>query len=137
MKCFVTTLLFFAFFHLSSFLHAQDFVYTPKNPAFGGNFLNYQWLLSSANAQNTFEENQSDRFNRDPFEDFEQSLSRQILSQLSRELVNSQFGEGGLEEGTFVLGDFQIDIVNGVGGVNITILNISSGDQTNIVVPYF
>ena len=33
---------------------AQDFVYTPKNPAFGGNTFNYQWLLSSAQAQDTY-----------------------------------------------------------------------------------
>ena len=33
---------------------AQDFVYEPKNPAFGGgNTFNYSWLLSAATAQNT------------------------------------------------------------------------------------
>ncbi|MCK5278996.1 MAG: curli production assembly protein CsgF, partial [Cyclobacteriaceae bacterium] len=32
---------------------AQDFVYQPVNPAFGGNPYNYSWLLGQAQAQNT------------------------------------------------------------------------------------
>ena len=35
---------------------AQDFVYKPVNPAFGGDTFNYNWLLSSANAQNQYED---------------------------------------------------------------------------------
>ena len=34
-------------------LQAQGLVYHPNNPAFGGNTFNYQWLLSSAQAQDT------------------------------------------------------------------------------------
>ena len=33
----------------------QQLTYEPINPAFGGDTFNYQWLLSSANAQNSFE----------------------------------------------------------------------------------
>ena len=33
-------------------MNAQDLVYKPKNPAFGGDTFNYQWLLSSAESQN-------------------------------------------------------------------------------------
>ncbi|MFP4065853.1 MAG: curli assembly protein CsgF, partial [Bacteroidales bacterium] len=44
--------------------HSQEFVYRPVNPAFGGNYLNYQWLLNSAQAQSPFEEEQPER---DPF----------------------------------------------------------------------
>ena len=31
---------------------SQDLVYKPKNPAFGGDTFNYNWLLSSAESQN-------------------------------------------------------------------------------------
>ena len=31
---------------------SQQLVYKPVNPAFGGDTFNYQWLLSSAEAQN-------------------------------------------------------------------------------------
>ena len=96
---------------------AQDFVYTPKNPAFGGNPYNYSWLMSSAQAQDTYKAptdgtDPYSRYASDPAQDFAESLNRQILSRLSREIVTRQFGEDALEEGTYVLGDYQIDIGN-------------------------
>ena len=120
---------------------AQDFVYTPKNPAFGGNTFNYQWMLSSAQAQDTFKapEIASDRFgySSDPAKDFAESLNRQILSRLSREIITRQFGEGALEEGSYVLGDYQIDIAQDAGGINVTIVDNSSGSTTTLSVPHF
>ena len=48
MKTYVTLLVcFFVGFSL-----AQDLTYKPKNPAFGGDTFNYQWMMSSAEAQN-------------------------------------------------------------------------------------
>ena len=120
---------------------AQDFVYTPKNPAFGGNTFNYQWMLSSSQAQDTFKapEIASDRFgySSDPAKDFAESLNRQILSRLSREIITRQFGEGALEEGSYVLGDYQIDIAQDAGGINVTIVDNSSGSTTTVSVPHF
>ena len=49
--------LFFVLLFVAGKAYAQDFVYTPKNPAFGGNPYNYSWLLSSAQAQNDKEDN--------------------------------------------------------------------------------
>ena len=120
---------------------AQSFVYTPKNPAFGGNTFNYQWMLSSAQAQDTYKapEISTDRYgySSDPAKDFAESLNRQILSRLSREIITRQFGEGALEEGTYVLGDYQIDIGQGAGGINVTILDNSTGSTTTVSVPHF
>ncbi|MGI9545224.1 MAG: curli production assembly/transport component CsgF, partial [Cyclobacteriaceae bacterium] len=114
----------------------QDFIYQPTNPAFGGNTFNYQWMLSSAQAQNDFED--PERLNaRDPLQDFEQTLNRQILNQLSRQLVTSQFGEEGLEEGTFILGDYQIDVTSTGEGINIFLLDSGTGNTTTITVPFF
>lgn len=113
---------------------AQDFVYRPKNPAFGGDTFNYQWMLSSAQAQNSLEE---DDGGRDPLEDFQTSLNRQILSQLSRQLVNAQFGEDGLTEGTFVVEDFQVQVTPTTDGISIVILDFATGNQTSIVIPFF
>ena len=121
---------------------AQDFVYTPKNPAFGGNPYNYSWMLSSAQAQDTYKA-PTDRtdpyssYNSNPVDDFAESLNRQILSQLSRQIVSRQFGEDALAEGSYVLGDYQIDINNGSGGLNITILDNGTGATTTVTVPYF
>lgn len=122
---------------------AQDFVYTPKNPAFGGNTFNYQWMLSSAQAQDTYKapvDASSDpysRYSSNPVDDFAESLNRQILSRLSRELVSRQFGEEALTEGTYVLGDYQIDIGDAGGGINISIVDNSTGATTTVEVPYF
>ena len=120
--------------------YAQDFVYQPTNPAFGGNNFNYGWLLSSAQAQNGFTEEQDDvrsRFDRDPLQDFEQTLNRQILSQLTRQLTQDQFGEGGLQEGQYEIGNYQIDVAPGADAIQITILDITTGSQTTVSVPYF
>lgn len=122
---------------------AQDFVYTPKNPAFGGSPYNYSWLLSSAQAQDTYEAPSDERdayssyYGSDPVDDFAESLNRQILSQLSRQIVSRQFGEDALDEGTYVLGDYQIEIGNGGAGLNITIVDNSTGATTSVEVPYF
>ena len=53
-KLLIVVTLALAFFQVTT--RAQDFVYKPINPAFGGNPYNYGWLLSQAEAQNTFEE---------------------------------------------------------------------------------
>lgn len=124
-------------------LYAQDFVYTPKNPAFGGNPYNYSWMLSSAQAQDTYEDPSKDDlglssgYSSDPIDDFAESLNRQILSQLSREIVSRQLGESALEEGTYVLGDYQIDIGSSGSGLVITIIDLLTGSTTNVTVPYF
>lgn len=118
---------------------AQQFVYTPKNPAFGGSPLNYSWLLSSAQAQNSIEDGSAtDRFRRDPLADFEQSLQRQILNQLSRELIFNRFGDLDLSQpGTFNLGDFQIEIIPGIDGISVRVFNLLTGDETIVTVPNF
>lgn len=121
---------------IGSSASAQQFVYTPKNPAFGGSPLNYSWMLSSAQAQNDLGEDTSSAFNRDPLADFETSLQRQILNQLSRELIFNRFGDLDLSQpGTFNLGDFQIEIVPGLDGVSVKVFNLLTGDETVVTVP--
>lgn len=139
MKKFFFSLILLCFSSLlSSELQAQDFVYQPKNPAFGGSYLNYSWLLSSAQAQNTIEDpTQTGGFGRDALTDFEQSLNRQILNQLSRRIVENQFGEEGLQDGEYILGNYQINIGSDDTGVNINIRDTSTGNTTSVVVPYF
>jgi curli production assembly/transport component CsgF len=120
----------------SSSATAQQFVYTPKNPAFGGSPLNYSWMLSSAQAQNDLGDDATSAFNRDPLADFETSLQRQILNQLSRELIFNRFGDLDLSQpGTFTLGDFQIEIVPGFDGISVRVFNLLTGDETVVTVP--
>ena len=118
--------------------HGQDFVYRAKNPAFGGETFNYNWLLSSAQAQDTTEDPDAvARRAENPLDDFAESLNRQLLNQLSRQLVTTQFGEQGLEEGLYSFGDFQVDVANGIEGLVVTITDVALGEQTQVIIPYF
>ncbi|MBE9491627.1 MAG: curli assembly protein CsgF [Bacteroidetes bacterium] len=119
-------------------VNAQDLIFEFRNPAFGGNTFNYQWMLSSADAQNTFEE-EADmlEFETDPLADFTEDLNRQILNNLSRQLVADQFGEEGLQEGTYVLGDYRIEISSTAQGLSVLIVDLATGNQTSIIIPYF
>ena len=120
-------------------LFGQDLVYTPKNPAFGGDTFNYTWLLNSANAQDLTEDTR-ERISinaGNSLDNLAASLERQVLSSLSRELITTQFGEEGLSEGTYTLGDFQIDVANTLEGLTITIFDVAQGEQTQLVIPFF
>jgi curli production assembly/transport component CsgF len=137
---FISVLFFFQTF---DFCEAQQLVYRARNPAFGGETFNYQWMLSSAQAQDTtVDPNQQQRTQpgatqRTALSDFTESLNRQILSRLSRELVLRQFGEDEIEEGTYQLGDYQIEIGSGGAGININIVDIRTGASTVVDVPFF
>lgn len=118
---------------------AQDFVYEPKNPSFGGgNTFNYSWLLSSAQAQNKIEDPSASRNNpnTDPLTDFQNNLNRQILSLLTTRFVNSQFGGGGeIREGSYNVGSYQIQVTPSGSGVSILITDTTTGGQTTVTIP--
>lgn len=125
--------------------YGQDLRYTPKNPAFGGNTFNYQWLLSGAQAQNGLTDVSAARTSSSrtsssrstTLDDFTESLNRQLLNSITRQLFDLQIGNGGLTEGSYSLGNFQVDVVEGADGVIITIVDIVNGGTTEVVVPYF
>ncbi|MEL6811576.1 MAG: curli production assembly/transport component CsgF [Bacteroidota bacterium] len=129
MKTFLTiTALFFTYCAFG-----QQLVYRPVNPAFGGDTFNYQWLLNSANAQNSFTDPRSDR-NQSELDQFSENLNRQILGQLSRSLFTTQLGDG-LQEGTFSFGTLSLEIFESAEGLVINILDTTTGEETQIIVP--
>jgi len=117
---------------------AQQLVYQPRNPAFGGNPLNYSGLLGAAQAQNDYEDERSSLLARDPLADFESNLQRQILNSLAREIITSRFGDIDLSQaGTYNFGDFTIEITPGIDGISIRIFNLLTGDESVVTVPSF
>lgn len=118
-----------------SFVSGQQFVYKPINPAFGGDTFNYQWLLSSATAQNQFKTDTS-ATTRDTsaLSSFTDSINRQLLSELSQKLFGNQFQDG-LKPGTYMFGSLYIQITQSDKGLLISILNTSTGEQSEIIVP--
>lgn len=121
---------------LSPKAHGQDFVYRPKNPAFGGSPAHFSWMFQSAQAQKSFDEG-STSFRRDPLQDFQDQLQRRLLNQLSREIVGDRFGDGAnlLEDGSFEFGDFFVEVQEGPDGLRIQIINALTGDSSTITVP--
>ncbi len=116
---------------------AQDFVYEPKNPAFGGgNPFNYSWLLSAATAQNAIADPAQAQAAADPLAQFANNLNQQILSQLTNRLITSQFGQGTLKPGSYSVGGYQVQVSAGAGGsVIILVTDTSTGNQTTVTIP--
>jgi len=119
------------------FLAAQSIVYKPINPSFlGGNPYNASWLLSQAEAQNKFKDEASSGLNqKTDLDRFMETLNRQLLNQLSRDLFQTEFGDSLLTEGTFTFGSLVIEIVPTSGGLAINILDTNNGEQTQIIIP--
>ena len=113
---------------------AQQMVYTPINPSFGGNPFNSQHLLGIANAQNNFKDpsaadsgSQSDIFAR--------QLQSRLLSALSNNIVNAIFGPNAQNNGTVDFGGQTIAWTRSLDEVTVTITDDSTGQVTTIVVP--
>ena len=119
---------------LSAYGFGQQMVYKPINPAFGGDTFNYQWLMSSAEAQNGFTDPNLSDDSQTELEQFQENLNRQLLSSLSRSVFDSQLGDE-LQEGTFTVGDLALEIFETGEGLVINILDTTTGEQTQIVVP--
>jgi curli production assembly/transport component CsgF len=124
-------------FFIGSFsMQAQQLVYTPKNPAFGGNPYNSQFLLATAQAQNSFQASQTDGLEaQTELERFTQSLNSQLLGQVGRSLFTQQFGEGDLQPGKYTFGSLAVDIYPSDEGLVINILDTNTGEQTQIIIP--
>ncbi|MAM27859.1 MAG: curli assembly protein CsgF [Flavobacteriaceae bacterium] len=103
----------------------QQLVYTPKNPAFGGDPFNYTWLLNSANAQNSF---QDDLSGLEGLESLGDSFDNLSLGQFG---INDELPE----EGTSREGNFEYDVFESSEGLVINILNIVTGEQSQIIIP--
>ncbi|MEZ5069540.1 MAG: curli assembly protein CsgF [Bacteroidales bacterium] len=132
-------LAFFALALVPAGLFAQDFVYQPINPAFGGNPYNYTWLLGSAQAQNTHTEEDLSfgSYTDDPLADFQENIDSQILNEISKQLYTTQFGENGLEEGSYEFGSYQIEVSPTSEGMQIKIMDITTGSETTVIIPYY
>lgn len=111
---------------------AQELVYEPINPSFGGNPFNSSHLLAIANAQNNYEKPEDkdsdvDRFIR--------SLQSRLLSSLSSQVAEAIFGEDAAESGRIVFGDQIIDFERTLDGIKLTITD-GDGSTTVVTVPY-
>jgi curli production assembly/transport component CsgF len=111
---------------------ANEIVYTPVNPSFGGSPLNGPVLLNSANAQNKHTDpalnSALSRFGTQSQLDlFNQRLQSLILDRIANSLTGSIFdANGNLKPGTVDTGTFSVTIVDQGGGL----LLITTTDKT-------
>ncbi|WP_241836861.1 curli assembly protein CsgF [Aequorivita sp. KMM 9714] len=115
--------IFFLFITFSTVSFGQQLVYRPINPSFvGGDPFNGAWLLNSANAQNSFEDDSAfDALDR--LDGFNQ-------------LGYNQFNQGKTPPmGTSISGDYQYEVFESSGGLVINVLNIITGEATQIIIP--
>jgi curli production assembly/transport component CsgF len=113
---------------------AQDMVYTPVNPSFGGNPFNSQHLLGIANAQNKFKD-PSSATTGSQADIFARQLQSRLLSALSSQITDAFFGENAQEHGTVDFGGQTIEWNRDLDQVTLTITNDDTGEITTIVVP--
>lgn len=120
MKAFIL----FIFLAGASLGYGQQLVYKPINPAFvGGEPFNYSWLLNSANSQNSFkDDSQFDAFDR--------------FGGFGSRFGNNEFSKDNIPpEGTSISGDFQYEVFESSNGLVINVLNILTGEATQVIIP--
>ena len=114
---------------------AQELVYTPVNPSFGGDSFNSSHLLGIANAQNDYRDPDSDTTGDTQIDQFLRQLQSRLLSSLAAEVNDAIFGENPQDSGTITFGDQTITFVRLLDSVALTITDTSTGAVTEISIP--
>ncbi|BBH45908.1 curli assembly protein CsgF [Pseudomonas sp. KU43P] len=111
---------------------ATELVYTPVNPAFGGNPLNGTWLLNNAQAQNDYDDpDLKDRASSlggtTALERFSNQLESRMLSQLLDNISNGKTG-------SMATDSFLIDVIDDSGALSIKVTDRATGEISVIEV---
>jgi curli production assembly/transport component CsgF len=115
---------------------AQDLVYRPISPTFGGNPFNSNHVLGVANANNDYRDPNA-RSSNSQADIFARQLQSRLLSALSSQIVNAIFGDNPQERGTITFGGQTIEFFRSLEDVTLIIRNDDTGEETRIVVPLF
>ena len=114
---------------------AQELVYTPVNPSFGGDSFNSAHLLGIANAQNDYTDPDKAPSGNSQVDQFLRQLQSRLLSSLAAQVNDAIFGENPQESGTITFGDQTITFVRLVDSVSLTITDNTTGAITEISIP--
>lgn len=115
---------------------AQDVVYRPISPTFGGNPFNSNHVLGVANANNNTRDPRAASTNSQA-DIFARQLQSRLLSALSSQIIDAIFGENPQEQGTISFGGQTIEFFRSLDEVTLIIRNEETGEETRIVVPLF
>lgn len=115
---------------------AQDLLYQPVNPSFGGNPFNSAHLLGIASAQNNYKDPTAVT-NQSQSAQFARQLQSRLLSALSSQLTDAIFGENARESGRITFGGQTVEFFRTLENITINITDDATGEVTTIVVPTF
>ena len=120
---------------------AQDLVYTPINPSFGGSSFNSSHLLAIAEIDRPDAPEDDSSFLFDSglsqADQFTRQLESRILSQLSSDIVDKIFN-GTTQSGTLEFGATSRSFERLLdGSVKLAITDATTGGVTNILIPSF
>ncbi len=114
---------------------AQELVYKPINPSFGGDSFNSSHLLGIANAQNNYKDPRAADAGSSQSDLFLRQLQSRLLSSLASQVSDAIFGENPQDSGRIVFGDQIIEFTRGLESVRITIIDNLTGGVTEIEIP--
>lgn len=125
---------------------AQDLVYTPINPSFGGSPLNSSHLLSTANAQRTATARDAetdsslggagiDTPGSSNADLFVRQLEGRLLSALAGQVTDAIFGDNPQEGGLVTFGTTTVEFQRTLDSIRLVIIDSLDGTVTEIVVP--
>jgi curli production assembly/transport component CsgF len=122
---------------LCSSANATEFVYTPKNPSFGGNPINGSIFLNEAQITNKYD--QAPTTQPSSLQQFNQNLQNMVLSRIASSISGGLFDPSGkLIPGTISTTDFTITITTVSAGppaiLNITTTDRNTGQSTSFQV---
>jgi curli production assembly/transport component CsgF len=118
---------------LAGAANAQQLVYTPINPAFGGNPFNSTQLEADAAAQNQYKSTGATQ-NLTQSQLFAQQLQSELLAGLANQVAQAIFGPGAKTSGTFSFGGETVSFVRSLGEITVTITD-AAGAKTVITLP--
>lgn len=118
---------------------AQDFVYQPLNPSFGGSSFNSSHLLSIATIDRPDPPSSGGQFDEGNITQadlFAERLERAILGRLSNQITDAIFGEDADPNGEFEFGNTRVVFDTSLDGdIDLTIIDSLSQNETRIQVP--
>jgi curli production assembly/transport component CsgF len=117
-------------------VRAQQVVYTPVNPAFGGSSFNYNYLQGTADAQNQFKNRPQATTKYDYNQQFIQQLQTMLYSSLAQKVASTISNCTTTCGGTISLGDQKVVYSSDGKTITLTITD-ATGKVTTISVPAF
>jgi curli production assembly/transport component CsgF len=116
---------------------ASELVYTPVNPAFGGNPFNADYLLGVAGAINQYKDPSTSQVSgqRTTAQEFERIIQSSLLSRISTEIANQIYGENSADQGRFVIGGTTVDFLRTGNQTKVTVSDSATGGSTIIEIP--